>query len=97
MLRFYAAGIEANVSADEIAEVICGALADPKRRFRYACGWGGAELCSRRARISDEEWIRLGGAASDDEYYREFQILFGLDLLSAGAPPASPGRVVTRP
>jgi len=83
MLRFYAAGIEANVSADEIAEVICGALSDPKCRFRYPCGWGGVELSSRRARIPDEDWIRLGRAASDDEYYRDFERLFGIDLRPA--------------
>ncbi len=82
MLQFYAKGIEANVPADDVADVVCGALSDPKPRFRYTCAWGGEELASRRAAISDEDWIALGRASSDDEYYAHFERLFGLDLRS---------------
>ena len=84
MLQFYAKGIEANVPAEEVAGVICGALGDPKPRFRYTCAWGGAELPAGRARMSDDDWVSLGRASSDEEYYREFERLFGLDLRSSG-------------
>ena len=84
MLQFYAKGIEANVSADSVAETIFEALSDEQPRFRYTCAWGGPELCEGREQISDDEWIELGGLRDDASYYREFKRLFGLDL----APPA---------
>ncbi len=80
MLQFYAKGIEAAVPADDVAETICRALGDPKPRFRYSCAWGGDELATRRSEISDDDWISLGHASSDEEYYRTFERLFGLDL-----------------
>jgi len=80
MLQFYAKGIEADVRPDAVAETILEALSDPKPRFRYTCAWGGAELPAGRTRATDEEWIALGAAASDDEYYDAFERMFGLDL-----------------
>ncbi len=85
MLQFYAKGIEANVPADDVADVVCGALSDPKPRFRYACAWGGDALASRRASMSDDDWIALGQASSDDDYYANFERLFGLDLRTSGS------------
>jgi NAD(P)-dependent dehydrogenase (short-subunit alcohol dehydrogenase family) len=84
MLQFYAKGIEASVPAEDVAGVICGALSDPKPRFRYTCAWGGVELPRGRAAMSDAEWVSLGLAGSDEEYYREFERLFGLDLRTSG-------------
>ena len=84
MLQFYAKGIEAAVPADEVAETILEALTDPEPRLRYTCAWGGAELPSGRERMSDEEWVALGGEENDETYYKEFRRLFGLDLETAG-------------
>ncbi len=80
MLQFYLKGIEANIPADEVADTIVAAHADPTPRFRYTCAWGGRELSEGRARMSDADWIALGTAKDDDAYYRDFQRLFGLDL-----------------
>ena len=80
MLQFYLKGIEANIPADEVADTIVAAHADPTPRFRYTCAWGGRELSEGRARMSDSDWIALGTAKDDDAYYRDFQRLFGLDL-----------------
>ncbi len=30
--------------------------------------------------MSDQEWIALGSAATDEEYYERFQSHFGLDI-----------------
>jgi NAD(P)-dependent dehydrogenase (short-subunit alcohol dehydrogenase family) len=84
MLQFYAKGIDANFPADGVAETILGALTDPEPRLRYTCAWGGAELASGRERMSDEDWVALGGEADDATYYKEFRRLFGLDLDPAG-------------
>jgi NAD(P)-dependent dehydrogenase (short-subunit alcohol dehydrogenase family) len=82
MLQFYAKGIEANVSADAVAETMLGLLRDPKAPFRTTCAWGGAELGPGRARLSDEDWVSLGAASDDDAYYARFLELFGLELRS---------------
>lgn len=80
LLQFYAKGIEANVSADEVAEVILRAHDDPEPRLRYHCAWGGEELLAGRDRMSDEDWVALGRAEDDEDYYREYLRLFALDL-----------------
>lgn len=80
MLRFYQKGIEANVSPDQVAEAILRAVRDENPRLRYTCAWGGVELTQGRALLSDEEWVELGAAKSDEEYYKAFNRAFGLDL-----------------
>lgn len=80
MFAMYATGIEANVRPSVVAEVIQQAIDDPSARLRYACAWAGEQLADGRAGISDEEWIALGAAASDDEYFDRFERAFGLDI-----------------
>lgn len=80
MLQFYRKGIEANVSADHVAEAIFNAVRDETPRLRYTCAWGGVELTEGRPRLSDEEWVELGAAESDEDYYKAFDRAFGLDL-----------------
>jgi NAD(P)-dependent dehydrogenase (short-subunit alcohol dehydrogenase family) len=84
MLDFYAAGIAANVRSEEVADVIHGALTTDEPRLRYACAWGGTELTLGRPRMSDQDWIDLGAAASDQEYYERFERYFGLDMRPSG-------------
>jgi NAD(P)-dependent dehydrogenase (short-subunit alcohol dehydrogenase family) len=90
LLQFYAKGIEANVAADRVAETMLLALDDPEPRLRYTCAWGGAELSLGRGRMSDEDWVSLGRAESDEAYYQAFRRLFALELRSAGGeqPPS---------
>ncbi len=84
MLAFYMAGIEGGVGADDVAEVIATAIDDPTDRLRYVCAYGGDELGGGRGGVSDSDWIELGRAASDVEYFDRFESAFGLDI----APPA---------
>jgi NAD(P)-dependent dehydrogenase (short-subunit alcohol dehydrogenase family) len=84
MLQFYAKGIEAAVPAERVAETILTAIDDTAPRLRYACAWGGEELPRGRTEMSDEQWVALGNAASDEDYYTAFQRAFDLDLRTAG-------------
>ena len=84
MLQFYARGIVANTPAEEVAEVIHGALEDPAPKLRYPCAWGGDELCEGRSRLDDAEWVRLGACKTDEEYYAAFETCFGLDIRTPG-------------
>lgn len=84
MLQFYAAGIEANVRPEAVAEEMLRAFDDPEPRLRYACAWGGEELPAGRGRMSDEDWISLGRARDDEAYYAEYRRLFELELRTPG-------------
>ena len=80
MLQFYARGIQANTSADVVAQVILGALENPEPQLRYPRAWGGDALSLGRARLSDQAWVDLGRCETDEEYYAAFEKCFGLDI-----------------
>lgn len=82
MFSFYAAGIEANVRAPVVAEVVAEAIDDTSARLRYVCAYGGDELADGREGVTDEDWLALGSAANDDEYFDRFEQAFGLDIRS---------------
>ncbi|MGK2929091.1 MAG: SDR family oxidoreductase [Acidimicrobiales bacterium] len=80
MFAFYLAGIGANVRPEAVAEVVELAIDDDTERLRYLCAYGADELATGRARIDDREWVDLGRAGDDEEYFDRFQAAFGLDL-----------------
>ena len=80
MFQMYQAGIAANVSPDEVASVVWHAITTDEPRLRYPCTWGGRELTEGRARLHDEDWVALGMAETDEEYFERFQSAFGLDI-----------------
>jgi NAD(P)-dependent dehydrogenase (short-subunit alcohol dehydrogenase family) len=80
LFQFYAAGMAAAGDPFEVARVIHYAITTDEPRLRYAVSWGGTELVSGRARMTDEEWVALGDHADDEDYYTAFEAAFGLDL-----------------
>lgn len=80
MFAFYATGIGANVRPSSVAEVVQQAMDDTSARMRYVCAYGGDELADGRDGVSDEDWVALGSAANDDEYFDRFEQAFGLDI-----------------
>jgi NAD(P)-dependent dehydrogenase (short-subunit alcohol dehydrogenase family) len=80
MLQMYAAGIPNATDPFEVAEVIREAVTTDKPRLRYHTSWGGAELVLGRASLSDEEWVAIGDASDDEDYYSRFEEAFGLDI-----------------
>ncbi len=80
LFAFYAAGLQTPGQPEEVADVIYAAATDNPPKFRYTCGWGGAEITQRRPQISDEDWVALGTAQDDASYAARFQELFGLDI-----------------
>jgi NAD(P)-dependent dehydrogenase (short-subunit alcohol dehydrogenase family) len=85
MFQFYAAGLANATDPVEVAEVVYDAITTDSPRLRYPVSWAGPEIIESRERISDEQWVALGGIADDDEYYRTFRDTFGIDI----APPLS--------
>ncbi len=80
MLQMYQAGIAADVSPDEVASVVWHAITTDEPRLRYPCTWGGREFTEGRARLHDEDWVELGMAETDEEYFERFEAAFGLDI-----------------
>ena len=80
MLQMYATGIEHATDPFEVARVIHHAVTTDEPRLRYHMSWGGEELVTGRARMTDEEWVALGATTDDAEYYANFRARFGLDI-----------------
>ena len=72
------------LSSEAVAETIASLTDQPDPPFRTVMGQDAQAMLAGRRRISDEEWIALGEAMSDEEYEARFKALFGIDL-SRGA------------
>jgi NAD(P)-dependent dehydrogenase (short-subunit alcohol dehydrogenase family) len=83
MLQMYATGIPNATDPFEVAELIHHAITTDQPKLRYAMSWGGDGLVNGRARLSDEDWVAMGAAVDDADYYRRFEAAFGLAI----APP----------
>ena len=83
MFQMYAAGLANATDPFEVGAVIVHAATTDSPVLRYPCSWGGAELVGGRAAMTDEQWIELGRAGDDADYYDRFENAFGLDLRPA--------------
>ena len=84
MFQMYAAGIAHATDPFEVAAVIHHAVTTDSPTLRHAVSWGAKEMIGGRAAMTDEQWVAMGTAATDDEYYDAFQRAFGLDLRDLG-------------
>lgn len=80
MFQFYTAGLTNATDPFEVAIVVHHAITTDAPVLRYPVSWGGPEILTRRAQITDEQWISLGGITDDAEYYRAFSDTFGIDI-----------------
>lgn len=84
MFQMYAAGLARATDPLEVGKVVHDAITAPTPTLRHTVSWGAAELAGGRAAMSDEQWVQLGMAASDDAYFDAFQQAFGIDLRNVG-------------
>jgi NAD(P)-dependent dehydrogenase (short-subunit alcohol dehydrogenase family) len=80
MFQFYAAGLTAATDPFEVAQAIHHAITTDEPQLRHVMSWGAREIVEGRERMSDTEWIALGMASDDEEYYDKFRDHFGLEL-----------------
>ena len=80
MFQFYANGIPNATPAEEVGRVIHHAITTNDPKLRYPVGVDAHAIVDGFARMTDEQWVALGAAASDDEYYSLFEQHFGLDI-----------------
>jgi NAD(P)-dependent dehydrogenase (short-subunit alcohol dehydrogenase family) len=67
--RFLIASFAAPSTADEVAEVIWGAVTTDDPTLRYPVGADGIALAERRPGVSDDDWV-AGLSDADDAVFR---------------------------
>lgn len=80
MVSFYNAMLPGAAESSEVAQVILHAVTTSEPKLRYLAGWPSGPIGGGRARMTDEEWVGLGGMPTDEEYYAEFERLFGVSI-----------------
>ena len=78
--KLFAAGFRNPGRAETVAEVIFEAVTTDRPRLRYLVGADAEGLAAGRARMSDEEWVAMGGELTDEEYNARFKRHFGIEL-----------------
>jgi NAD(P)-dependent dehydrogenase (short-subunit alcohol dehydrogenase family) len=77
LFQFYAVGIAQATDPFEVGAVVHEAIATQTPKLRYAVSWGAQEMIDGRGRMTDAEWVAMGGLADDQAYYDEFEKHFG--------------------
>ena len=78
--KLFAAGFRNPGQPETVAATILEAITTNRPRLRYPVGVDAEGLAAGRARISDEEWVAMGGELSDEEYNARFKRYFGIEL-----------------
>jgi NAD(P)-dependent dehydrogenase (short-subunit alcohol dehydrogenase family) len=80
LFQFYAVGIAQATDPFEVGAVVHEAIATQTPKLRYAVSWGAAEMIDGRARMTDAEWVAMGGLEADGAYYDAFEKYFGVRI-----------------
>ena len=78
--KLFAAGFRDATQPDVVAKTIRSAIETPDYRLRWPVGKDADGLAKGRPKISDEEWVRMGGDVSDQEYNDWYHERFGIEL-----------------
>ena len=78
--KLFAAGFRNPGRSETVAAMILEAITTDRPKLRYLVGGDAEGLAAGRARISDEEWVAMGGELSDEEYNARFKRYFGIEL-----------------
>jgi NAD(P)-dependent dehydrogenase (short-subunit alcohol dehydrogenase family) len=78
--KLFAAGFRNPGQPETVAAAILEAVTTDRPRLRYPVGVDAEGLAAGRARITDEEWVAMGGELSDEEYNARFERYFGIRL-----------------
>jgi len=78
--KLFAAGFRNPGQPETVAAAILEAITTDRPRLRYPVGVDAEGIAAWRARISDEEWVAMGGEVSDEEHNARFKRYFGIEL-----------------
>jgi hypothetical protein len=63
-----------------VAAAILEAITTQQPRLRYPVGVDAEGIAAGLPRVSDEEWVAMGGELSDEEYNGRVKRYFGIEL-----------------
>ena len=78
--KLFAAGFKDPAQSPDVAKTILTAITTPDYRLRWPVGKDAVGFATGRRRVSDEQWIAMGGDLSDQEYNDWFREQFGIKL-----------------
>jgi NAD(P)-dependent dehydrogenase (short-subunit alcohol dehydrogenase family) len=78
--KVYAAGFRRAVQPQLVAETILQAITSPEYKLRWPVGDDAVGYAAGRPKVSDEDYIALGGDLDDAEYNGRYRRYFGIDL-----------------
>lgn len=78
--KIFMAGFNRAVPPELVAETILEAATTNEYKLRWPVGSDAEGFYKARHQISSEDWIKMGGDLSDDEYNEQFLQMFGLQL-----------------
>ncbi|MFT5393346.1 MAG: NAD(P)-dependent dehydrogenase (short-subunit alcohol dehydrogenase family) [Gammaproteobacteria bacterium] len=78
--KFYAAGFKSAVGPEEVARVVVESALSESDQLRYLVGDDAKGWVDGRARMTDAQWVAMGGDLSDSEYNEQFHERFGIEL-----------------
>jgi NAD(P)-dependent dehydrogenase (short-subunit alcohol dehydrogenase family) len=72
--------LERATEPEEVAKTIDHAIHTHDPKLRYRVGWDADLFATRRTAMSDEEYLALARAESDEAYLEAFERCWGLDI-----------------
>jgi NAD(P)-dependent dehydrogenase (short-subunit alcohol dehydrogenase family) len=78
--KMFMAGFALDTRPERVAETIHEAITTDDYRLRWPVGPDAIGMIEGRAKISDEDWVAMGGDLSDEEYNGNFRKWFGVEL-----------------
>jgi len=78
--KLFAAGFKVAAQPQTVAEAIVEAITTPNYKLRWPVGADAVGLAQGRPKLSDEEYVELGGDLDDAEYNGRYKRYFGIDL-----------------
>jgi NAD(P)-dependent dehydrogenase (short-subunit alcohol dehydrogenase family) len=78
--KFFAAGFRDPAQPEDVARCILEAITTSDYRLRWRVGKDAVGFADGRRRITDEEWVAMGGDLSDEEYNKKVAEYFGIEL-----------------
>ncbi len=78
--KVFAAGFRDPIQPEAVAETILQAITSEPYRLRWPIGRDAVGMSGGRRRITDEDWVVMGGDLSDEDYNRMFLEYFGVRL-----------------
>lgn len=78
--KMFMSGFKRNTQPQAVAETILEAITTDDYRLRWPVGDDAIGMIEGRAKISDEDWVAMGGDLTDEEYNGRFKKWFDVEL-----------------